>query len=402
MYKSVVRNINTIEKMLIDFLRVGICGGEINRETKENITEENLIKLYDFAQRHDVAHIVADVLFKQKHMPDHKIADVYKNCLMMSLVRYQQLIYELKRIEELFEENKIFHIPLKGAVIRNYYPEPWLRTSCDIDILVKKEQLDVAAELLTENLEYTVASKGSHDWGFYMHEKLHVELHFSLIETEADTDGLIHRNWNTDYLDNVWNTAIVVKGKQYEYNMTDEIFYLYHIAHMAKHFENGGCGIRPLLDLWILNNVVENKSETRQEFLNISGLQRFENVLCSLVDTWFNGAVYYELSQMVESYILTGGLYGNMENHIAMGQTRHGGKLKYIVQRFFPPYKSLKYHYPILEKHKFLYPICQVRRWYKLIFKGGIKRSVKEIKMNNSINNTHSKSVEFMMDELNL
>ena len=29
--------------------------------------------------------------------------------------------------------------------------------------------------------------------------------------------------------------------------MLDELFYFYHIAHMVKHFENGGCGIRPVV-----------------------------------------------------------------------------------------------------------------------------------------------------------
>ncbi|MBO4954226.1 MAG: nucleotidyltransferase family protein, partial [Clostridia bacterium] len=33
-------------------------------------------------------------------------------------------------------------MPLKGAVIRQYYPEPWMRTSCDIDIHVKKDRLE--------------------------------------------------------------------------------------------------------------------------------------------------------------------------------------------------------------------------------------------------------------------
>lgn len=29
--------------------------------------------------------------------------------------------------------------------------------------------------------------------------------------------------------------------------MKEEMFYFYHIAHLAKHFEVGGCGIRQII-----------------------------------------------------------------------------------------------------------------------------------------------------------
>ena len=36
---------------------------------------------------------------------------------------------ELEEICEILKEENIDFIPLKGAFIRNYYPEPWMRTS---------------------------------------------------------------------------------------------------------------------------------------------------------------------------------------------------------------------------------------------------------------------------------
>ena len=41
--------------------------------------------------------------------------------------------------------------------------------------------------------------------------------------------------------------------------------------------------------------------------------------------------------------------------------------------------------YPILQKHRFLTPIMEVRRWGKLIFCGHLKRTAKELEYNRHI-----------------
>ena len=53
----------------------------------------------------------------------------------MSVYRYEQSQTEIKKITHVLTELKIPYILLKGPRVRKYYPEPWLRTSCDIDII---------------------------------------------------------------------------------------------------------------------------------------------------------------------------------------------------------------------------------------------------------------------------
>lgn len=60
-------------------------------------------------------------------------------------------------------------------------------------------------------------------------------------------------------------------------------------------------------------------------------------------------------------------------------------KVKYALSKFFIPYNVIKFHYPILQKHRWLTPIMEVRRWGKLIFCGHLKRTVKELKYNSTI-----------------
>lgn len=55
---------------------------------------------------------------------------------LFAIYRYQCMKSEMEKISKFFnEENRLF-VPLKGAVIRELYPEPYLRISRDIDLPV--------------------------------------------------------------------------------------------------------------------------------------------------------------------------------------------------------------------------------------------------------------------------
>ena len=53
---------------------------------------------------------------------------------------------ELEHIRAVLEREGIAYVPLKGAVMRALYAEPWMRTSCDIDVLVHETDLERAVE----------------------------------------------------------------------------------------------------------------------------------------------------------------------------------------------------------------------------------------------------------------
>ena len=76
--------------------------------------------------------------------------------------------------------------------------------------------------------------------------------------------------------------------------------------------------------------------------------------------------------------------------------------MKYLFSRVFLPYDSIKFHYPILEKHRWLMPFMQVRRWFKLIFLGGLKRSVNEISINATLSKEQQDSTQQLLKQLGL
>ena len=57
---------------------------------------------------------------------------------------------------------------------------------------------------------------------------------------------------------------------------------------MAKHFvSTGGCGIRPFLDIWVLNHKIDFNREKREKLLSDGGLDVFAKQAELLSEVWF-------------------------------------------------------------------------------------------------------------------
>ena len=139
--------------------------------------------IYKLAKHHDVAHIVAYAVKKLGIKCDEETAKKLDKQYLISIYRYQHQRYDLSVILNAFEAGKIMHIPLKGSVLRSFYPQEWMRTGCDIDILVKEDDLDVAKDTLV-NIGYKAGFKMTHDISLESPGGTHVELHFDLIEKD--------------------------------------------------------------------------------------------------------------------------------------------------------------------------------------------------------------------------
>ena len=223
---------------------------------------------------------------------------------------------------------------------------------------------------------------------------MHIELHFRLLE-----DGVSDVMQET--LNGVWTYTSPKEGRVYEQVLSDDFFYYYHIAHMAKHYLHGGCGIRPFLDLYLLSRIPADRG-ARRALLEKGGLLSFATQAEALSEVWFGDGTHTDTTAEMEKYVIAGGVYGTEENRITVGQTRQGGKLGYALSRIFLPYHALKYHYPSLQRHKWLFPFFQVRRWCKLIFCGGIRRSAKELETNRRIDTDKASAAARHLKELGL
>ena len=382
---------NTMRR-LADLIRAELCE---SKTTLAPLSPEETKALYTLAKRHEVAHIAANAAIRCALLPEsEKAKAVFEKECFTTLYRYKDLCTTLAELKELLEGNAIVHIPLKGSVLRDLYPTPWMRNSCDIDILVREADIPRAKELLLA-AGYTSYSATAHDVSFDSPRGVHLELHFRLLE-----DGVSDTMQRV--LTDVWSHATPKAGALYEHVLSDDFFYYYHIAHMAKHYLHGGCGIRPFLDLWMLRHRIFFDEERRNALLKAGGLLSFAKAAESLSEVWFGEESHTPITEKMEAFVLSGGVYGSEENRITVGQVRRGGKLGYALSRIFLPYHTIKYHYPVLQKHKWLLPFCEVRRWCKLIFLGGARRSAKELRTNSAIDANIARDIKHHISDLGL
>ncbi len=386
------KTINT----LFALLRSSVTCKPISDEEKAQFSEEMMPDLMKLAKKHDLAHLVSHAVYENELLDN--ASEYYaktQQAQVMAMFRYEKLNYELERLCEALEKAEIPFIPLKGSVLRRYYPEPWMRTSCDIDVLVHHEDLDRAIAYLVQNLQYAEKGRGTHDISLYSQSGIHVELHFDLVEEGRARNAI-------DILGSAWKHVTNPKHCLYWHEMDDAFFYFYHIAHMAKHFENGGCGIRPFIDLWILDRIAEPDIRQRDALLSKSGLIKFASATRCLSRVWIEGEEPNELSMQMQEFILHGGVYGSSDNRVALQQKNRGGRFGYLLSRVFIPYAKLKRYYPILEKHRWLTPVMQVRRWFKLLNPQKAKRAKYELSINNSINPSKANEMKRFLDDIGL
>ena len=361
------------------------------------LNEDALDKLLSFAKKHDLAHLMTEALEYNGVLPENsEIKKQYIKERNLAVYRYEQMNYEFKEICGLLEVEKIPFIPLKGAIIRGFYPEPWMRTSCDIDILVRGEDIQKSADIIKEKLGYTRGNLGDHDISMFAPSGGHLEMHYHLVTPTAKAEEVA-------VFEKVWSEGARARDPLgYRYDMSEEYLYCYHISHLVKHLRCGGSGIRTVLDTWILNNRVEYDAQKRDALLAEAGLLRAARAIERLAEIWFSKAESDALSEMLGEYIVTGGVYGSFENRVAMQQAKKRGKISYLLSRFFLPYEEMKFKYPTLQKWPILYPFYIVKRMFLLFNKETKERVTNEFNQTVSGDEEKKKNVVKLLNELEL
>ena len=382
-----------VTQILFSIISSALTTSPLSESVKAEIDEKMISQLYEIASLHDLAHIVGYVLDKEGLLANVCAAEALKKSTYLAVYRYKQFEYELSVIKKTLEKEKIDFITLKGSVLRKYYPAPWMRTSCDIDILCREEDIPRAVDALVADARYEASKKSDyHDVSLRAKSGVHLELHFNIKENMKSIDGVLEK---------VWDFA-VLNENEHSYAQTPEFFVLHHIAHMSYHFLHGGCGIRPFIDLYIIEKNIETNKEVLDGLLEEAGLLRFYTVSKSLSFAWLEGKAMTDTLLCMQEFLLSGGVYGTRKNRIAVQQPKKGGGFKYFCSKLIVPYDVLKSQYPVLKKHRWLMPFMQVCRWFRLLFAGKAKKTIEEMKISSSITESESEEMKAFLDEIGL
>ena len=339
-------------------------------------TAQECEELLAFGRKQSVLPVIFAGL-KKLGLPEDllKAVDFARNQDLFMFVLHNDA---LSRIEAALNAEQIPFIPLKGSVLRHLYPAPEMRTSCDIDVLVKEKNLKAAVAAIENATDFTMRKRNYHDISM-MNQAVHLELHFSIKENMENIDRLLAR---------VWDYAVPDNGSRYKLTPEFQVFHV--IAHMSYHMVHGGLGIRPFLDLWLLRTKTSYDEEAVRQMCDECGILTFYEKCCDLADAWMSGEPIPDELATLENYALNGGVFGSKENALVSKQREHRG-FSYFLHRMFKSRELLEADYPELKEKPFLLPICQVKRWMRLLDPQTRKQVRQEI---NSIRTTRTDTID--------
>ena len=367
---------NTAKQIIISMIRSVIE----NKQCDISSDDADWKLVYMICQRAQITPLIYEAIEKSQYDVPEQIRNVFQQSAMYQVVLDQQQQYFIALLIEEFNKAGIDFVLLKGASLKQIYPSTLFRTMSDIDILIKDEQYPLIQEKML-SLSFEEKLESDHEYIWFYPPNIHIELHKKLIPS-----------YNKDFFEyygSGWRLMNNYKQHQYKLSPENELIYL--LSHFAKHYRDGGIGIRHIIDIWVFRKHYPDLDEKYilQELKTLHLDKFYLNVL-DTVDVWFNGQKHTLATEMITKTIFGSGSYGTAEraersNALRLSKKHKSAfwaKICYLLSLVFPP-KSMMYNkYPILEKRPYLLPVFWVRRWGEaLIFKKNeIKRQSKRAK----------------------
>ena len=133
------------EKYLAKLIRAQLKQEEVP-SLPEGVTVDEIVQI---AKKHHLNYLLLGALIRVDNLTEEERSRL-RAPLMNSILRCGVQVQEQRELERLFEEKGIINQPMKGAVLRFYYPAPQMREMSDLDILFAEQNMGEAQELLKE------------------------------------------------------------------------------------------------------------------------------------------------------------------------------------------------------------------------------------------------------------
>ena len=298
---------------------------------------------------------------------------------------------ERKAILHELEIQGIWYMPLKGSILKDWYPKPGMREMADNDILVDSSGREQVQEIF-QNRGYKTVSfrKGNHD----IYEKAPIynfEMHVSLFHG-------IYKELAGQY-ENVKERLLPVDGTAYQFAFTPEDFYVFALAHAHKHYSHSGTGVRTLADIYVMDRRlgdIMDRDEVEQKLTQL-GIAEYEQHSRVLAEKLFSAVRPLAETELTEDekemllYYCDATTYGTVDNRInnRLHELQENSeditlwtKLKYCGVRLFPGREFCKFAYPFVYKHPWTLPFFWVWRivYRSIASKKNVQQELKALK----------------------
>lgn len=358
------------------------------------INWETVFRLADI---NDVGAIIASQIKKlpEEFRPTGKTKSEFNQLLGYAVRNYEVRSTAFDKLCAFLNANRIEHLFVKGIVLNKYYPVPELRSSGDIDVIVRSGEFKKVCGI--------IKSKGE-ACGIVYDSITPVTAMFringKLIEIHRDADV------PSEYFSDIF--AIAEKSGEYLYSLDNYNHLLYVILHLAKHLSEKGAGIRMAADVDVLiRNTDGFDIDYFFKLCEKSGYLKTAKAILGFCvygfKTPINGfdASYCDktLFESLGGILLESGSFGNitgskgtvhLNNTNASGNVNALTRFKTLVRFVFPPVGYIRGYYTYSVEHSALIPLAYVNRIFDAAFKRR-KTSLKTIKEIRNLNDNDAK-----------
>jgi hypothetical protein len=201
------------------------------------LPEESWHELLQIAQQHQAVPLLYAAARKEGDHPPAAALDELRRRARATEVRAGRAWEELEALFGALNRAGIEPVVLKGAYLARFvYPTPGLRPFGDLDLLVRPEDRERAAEALMalgyrdytpKGRDRVYLARHHHHWGFVRQGALLVELHWALTPPSStvqfDTAALFGRSRHLEV------------GERQARGLAPSDHFLYTAVHVAKH-----------------------------------------------------------------------------------------------------------------------------------------------------------------------
>ena len=364
-----------------DFLQ--LLKASINK-SEVKINNVNWQSILQLSNIHKVLPLVYEALYKSEEFKktDEDFQKYLKTTSMQIIYNQIQRSERFLQLYEEFNKKGLKILVFKGIILRELYPIPDERISGDEDLLIKKEDLKKAEEILkSKDMDRILSQEEEEDVYHYFCKKtgLHLELHTGLFGNSSEIYKKMEKTFQGVFDD---SEKVIINNVTINTFSLDKHF-LYVICHAMKHFVSSGIGIRQICDIVMYINKYYDKINWNyiwQEVSNFGYETLFVNFLQIGIDylgldekkiTYVkNKNKYYINTKNLLEDIIDGGIYGASNQsrlnaaNMSLDAFNNGAnsKINSNLAAIFPKADNLKKRYKYLENHPFLLPIAWISR----------------------------------------
>ena len=359
-----IRRLDETGELLIYLISCALRATEVKAEFLDGI---DLAGLFALARKHSVAAMVCMVLERtnafmqaepavKKQWLDAKNKAIRKNMLLNT--DRQILMDEM-------ENAGIRHMPLKGSILKDWYPQFGMREMSDVDIFFDESKREQVKDIFLRH-DYSVQEylESNHDV-YFKPPIYNFEMHAALFN-DNDCKEL------ADKYRGIAQKLIPDENKKYRLHFTPEDFYIFAIMHAHKHYSHNGTGSRTLADINVMNRKIGPSMDWDyvNKELEYLGADIFEKNSRELAEKIFCDIPVSQIKltaeeQMILINCMGAGIFGSFENYMnnslraIQSDTKPISgftKFRYIMTRLFPSRKSCEKNHPFVYKHPYILP----------------------------------------------